>query len=266
MFCPKCGANLPEDATSCVACGYQMQDQQSPAVHVSAKERGISKKDFLATEASETARKSSKISQIAFIAAVILVIVSVIVANNTAFYKLPIISLVLSDSEQKEIEEDLKMDSDIFDEARDLLDEIEDDLAKKEYKAIKKFIDRAEKIAENPSLAAITDAVDQAEKVAKINRDRDVEDRFDFDSVSSINEVWGLLHGITTATYIFAVVVILLALLSFFKKSIAVAVIAAIVSAPFVLAFSGFIWYVLILAALITMAVMFSKINKEYKA
>jgi hypothetical protein len=285
MFCPKCGANLPEGAPFCSSCGSQMEAQQTQQqfnqqpqfdqgfqqapVYSSAKLRGLSKKQFLATEASESAKNMAKFSIVAFIVAAVLVITSVIVANNTPFYKLPAISAILSlESEDAidEIEEELESNSEIFDEARDALEDFEDDLDDDEYKEIEKFIDAAENMAENPSLASITAAVNQVEKLTDLDIDSELESQLDFDSLDEVDEILGILNGMMTATYIFAAIVILLALLAYFKKSIALTVVAAVISSLPVCLFAGFIWYVLILAALIAMAVMFSKINKEYTA
>lgn len=292
MFCPKCGANLPDEATFCSSCGSQMQKQeaqpefnqqnqfeqpyqydpayqQPPMMHLSAKARGMKKKEFLATEASETARNMSKFSIIAFIVAAVLVISSVVVANNTAFYKLPIISTLVgmeNEDALDEIEEELDADSEIFDDARDALDEFSDELDDDEVADIENFIDKAEAMAENPSLASITAAINQLDKISSIDIDGELEDRIDFDSFNSLDEVVNVLNGMMTATYIFAAIVVLLALLAYFKKSTGLAVTAAIIAAPFTLAFSGAVWYVLILASFVAMAVMFSKINKEYKA
>ena len=288
MFCPKCGANLPEGAPFCSSCGAQMENQQAqqfnqqnqyvqpeqayqynpqPQFGASAKLRGLSKKQFLETEASETARNMSKFSLIAFIVAAVLVITSIIVANNTPFYKIPAISAVLSlenENAIEEIEDELEDNSEIFDEARDVLEDYEDDLDDDEYKKIEKFIDSAEKMAESPSLASITAAVNQVEKLSDLDIDDELEEHLDFDALDEVDAILGILNGIMTATYVFAAIVILIALLAFFKKSVGLTVTAAVVSALPVCMLSGFIWFILILAAFVAMIVMFSKINKEY--
>ncbi len=275
MFCSKCGANLPEEATVCPSCGNQMQAQeettqqppvmQPPVMQLSAKARGLKKKEFLAKEASQSVKNAAKFSLIAFAVAAILVFVSVIVASNTAFYDLPLVTLVMDDSELEQMEDDLKVDSDLFDEAREALDEIEDILDRSDYKAIDKFIDLTEDVTEKPSLSNLSAVVKQAEEVADIDLDEATEAKFDFDSLESMEEALEILNTIKIIAYVFAIIVVLIALLAFFKKGVGLVIFDAIFAAPFVLAFAGSIWYVLILASFIAMMVFFSQINKAYK-
>ena len=266
MFCPKCGTNLPEETTVCPSCGNQMQAQEQPPVmQLSAKARGLKKKEFLAKEASQSVKNAAKFSLISFAVAVVLVFVSVIVASNTAFYDLPLVTLVMDDSELEQMEDDLKVDSDLFDEARETLDEIEEVIDRSDYKAIDKFIDLIEDVAEKPTLSNFTAAVKQAEEVADIDLDEEVEAKFDFDSLDSMEEALEILNTVKIIAYVFAIIVSLIALLAFFRKSIGLVIFDAILAAPFVLAFAGFIWYALILAAFIAMIVFFSQINKAYK-
>ena len=63
MFCPNCGKNIPDDSAFCGFCGAAFgAPAAAPAAPVataapavpglSAKQRGLSKKQFLATEAA----------------------------------------------------------------------------------------------------------------------------------------------------------------------------------------------------------------------
>ena len=168
------------------------------------------------------------------------------------------------------MKEDMKIDSDLFDDARDALDELEDDLKRDEYKAIANFIDKGEEVSKKPSFSNLSGVVKQAEKLSEFKFDRDIEKKLDLDSLDdaleTMEEAAEILNTIQIVAYVFAVIVVLIALLAFFKKSVGLVIFNAIFAAPFILAFSGFLWYVLILAAFIAMMFFFTKINKAYKA
>lgn len=276
MFCPKCGKQEADGTAFCSACGAAMtataQNPNSEAPKAgfrpSAKDRGLTVKEFLAKEASPKAKTFSLGSLIAFALAALLILISVISASNTAFYKLPPVALVMEDGAEEEMDEMMEELQDTVDDARDWLDDNEDelDLDDDALEIVNELLDAMEELAKNPSLSGLINAVDKVQELAEENLPEEVEDRLDLDDMEEFNEAADILSAVQTALYIYAIIIIALAALAAFLKKMGFAVAAIIVNALPCLILSGFVWFLLITVALIALCVTLSKINAEYKA
>ncbi|MBQ4037653.1 MAG: zinc ribbon domain-containing protein [Clostridia bacterium] len=279
MFCPKCGKMEADGTAFCSACGAAMTaTAQNPNAEApkaggfrpSAKDRGLSKKEFLAQEAGPAAKKNALLSLAAFALAALFLIITLIATCNMAFYDIPIFNLALTASGADVDEMDDAMDelADELDDLRDYVDDFEDelDLDSDELELVNDLFDEMENMVRNPSLSNVLSAVEETRNIANKSLPEELEDRLVGSDMDEFDAVADTLSIIQTVLIIFTFLVIALAALAAFMKNMGFAIAAIIVNALPCLLLSGVIWFLLITASLVVLCVFLSKFNAEYKA
>lgn len=282
MFCPNCGNNVPDNAAFCGQCGTAFAQASAPAYTapapayapattyaqpgMSAKMRGLSKKEFLATEAAANVKAASKIALIVFVVIAILVVAATITGNNTSVTDLPIVKMVLPSDLEDELEEGMDEAADAMDDVDDWLDEIEEEYGSKALRYAKKAVNGMEDFIRKPSLSntiALVDSFRALENYA----DEDVADYLDLgDVVNEMDVVVGVLKAVRFVTYAFAVLVSLLCLLAAIKKVTALPIVCIFLYVPSCALLSSVPLALALLVAFIVLAVFTSKVNKAWTA
>lgn len=278
MFCPKCGTNNPDNSTFCGSCGYALAEAPAatyapaaayaPVIPVadipsglSAKNRGLSKKQFLATEAAPAVKNAGKIAMGVFAAILALILLATLILNNISVMNLPIIKMTASEADRDELLDSMDNTSAAMDEMDSVLDEIEDEYGSKTARDAKKVIQKWEKVDNKPSLSNLISLVN-----ATHNLSDDVSDKLGMDdNAEALEEIAKLLKTVRTITYIFGIVIALLALWAATKKAVGPCVLGILLSAPVYCLLTNALLGIAIIVAFIVLAVFCSKVNKAWK-
>ncbi|MBR3778976.1 MAG: zinc-ribbon domain-containing protein [Clostridia bacterium] len=270
MFCPHCGNNIPDNSAFCGHCGASFAAAPAAAPvavaaptvpGLSAKKRGLSKKQFLATEAAPEVKTAGKLALAFFAALMAVVLISTVVLNTISIVDLPIIKMAVEEDEREELINSMDEASDAIDKMEKRLEDIEKELGSKAAREAKNVVKKWEKLVRKISLANLIAVVDATHKLAD-----DVSDKLGMDSeIEELEEIAKILKTVRTITYVFAAIIILLTLLAAAKKLTGVAILAQLlftlvcvllISVP--LAVCGFVLY-------IALAITTSKVNKAWK-
>lgn len=274
MFCPNCGNNIPDDSAFCGNCGANLSAPAAapapvapvatvaaPIPGTSAKQRGLSKKQFLATEAAPAVKAASKIALGVFAAILALILLATITLNTISVVDLPIIKMAVDESEREELVDSMDEASDAMEEMEDVLEEIEEEFGSKAARQAKKVINKWEKVVRKLSLANLITVVDATHNLAD-----DVSDKLGMDNeIEELEEVAKILKTVRTVIYIFGVVIALLALWAATRKAVFPCVLGILLSAPVYCLLASVLLGILIVVAFIVLAVFCSKVNKAYK-
>lgn len=267
MFCPNCGNNIPDDSAFCGHCGTSfaaaapVATAAAPVPGTSAKQRGLSKKQFLATEAAPAVKAAGKIALGVFAAILALILLATITLNTISVVDLPIIKMAVDESEREELVDSMDEASDSMEKMEDALEEIEEELGSKAARQAKKVINKWEKVVRKLSLANLITVVDATHNLAD-----DVSDKLGMDNeIEELEEIAKILKTVRTVIYIFGVVIALLALWAAAGKSVFPCVLGILLSAPVYCLLASVLLGILIVVAFIVLAVFCSKVNKAWK-
>jgi hypothetical protein len=267
MFCPNCGNNIPDDSAFCGHCGTSfaaaapVATAAAPVPGTSAKQRGLSKKQFLATEAAPGVKAVSKIALGVFAAILALILLATITLNTISVVDLPIIKMAVDESEREELVDSMDEASDSMEKMEDALEEIEEELGSKAARQAKKVINKWEKVVRKLSLANLITVVDATHNLAD-----DVSDKLGMDNeIEELEEIAKILKTVRTVIYIFGVVIALLALWAAAGKAVFPCVLGILLSAPVYCLLASVLLGILIVVAFIVLAVFCSKVNKAWK-
>lgn len=274
MFCPHCGKSIPDNSAFCGYCGASfaaapveapVATQVAPvapaAPGLSAKQRGLSKKQFLATEAAPAVQKAGKLAMITFAAVLALILVATITLNTISVVNLPIIKMAVDENEREEMLDSMDEASDAVEEMDELLEEIEEEFGIKAARQAKKVVKKWENVVRKLSLANLIAVVDATHALAD-----DVSDKLGMDGeIEELEEVAQILKTVRTVIYIFGVVIALLALWAAAKKAVFPCVLGILLSAPVYCLLASVPLGLLLIVAFIVLAVFCSKVNKAWK-
>ena len=281
MFCPNCGSNIPDNSAFCGVCGTAFAQAQAPAYAaapayapasayapaqpgLSAKLRGLSKKQFLETEASESVKTASKVVMVLFLVVAVLVTAATITVNNISFVDLPIMKMVLPDDARDELDDAMDEAADALDYADDFLDEVEDEYGSKALRKAKKMVNSLEDMTRKPSLANTIKLMDSVQALEK-SVDDEIDGALDLDDfVSEMDMAVGILKTVRGVTYAFALFVVVLSLLAAIKKITALPIVCIFLYVPSCALLSSALLAVLLLVVFIALAVFISKVNKAW--
>ena len=273
MFCPNCGNNIPDNSVFCGNCGTNLSAPAAAAPvapvavaapgvpGLSAKQRGLKKKQFLATEAAPGVKAAAKIALGVFAAILALILVATMTLNTISVVDLPIIKMAVDESEREELVDSMDEAADAMDEMEDLLDEIEDEFGAKAARQAKQVVNKWEKVVRKLSLANLISVVDATHKLAG-----DVSDKLGMDNeIEELEEVAKILKTVRTVIYVFGVVIALLALWAATRKAIFPCVLGILLSAPIYCLLASVVVGLAIVVAFIVLAVFCGKVNKAWK-
>ncbi|MBQ6845692.1 MAG: zinc ribbon domain-containing protein [Oscillospiraceae bacterium] len=279
MFCPKCGANVPDTSAFCPGCGSSVSSATTfrpgaPSIDTSnydptaprpvstrsygssAKSRGLSKNQYLKTEAPENIKKLAKSTYLLFAVAAILAGLCLFSALTTPFYDLPLFSVVFDtlgtdiEDEWKEEVEDREADETYYRELRDA-----GYISSAEYESRMDELDMYMEFAEDPTINNVGTLIDETEKRAGILAESD-------------EFAWAprLYNVVIITLYFITIMIIGFAFLSAYLKSTVSAVFTAIFAALFGFSMSPAILAFLAVVSAIVLAVVCTRINKAYKS
>lgn len=273
MFCPNCGAQLPDGSAFCGSCGQTLnsnaQQPTAPAGYMppqypsysNAPAMPKSRKEYLATEASESARSKSKLILLTTIISVILIVAGVVAALNMPFFEIPVMAMAM---EEANVDADISEIEDELDELEDKYKSSEDEFTDDEQEAVEKFIDSLNELVDNFSIMNINKFIDVTEEFVD-----ELEDSIGTDEIESITEgmdevsdIMSVMMGVIMG---FFVLPLLFAVLGGTLKNTALTVVGIVFTAIAQLIFCGLLWVVLSLAVGIVQAVLCSKVNSEYR-
>lgn len=268
MFCPHCGNNIPDGSAFCGYCGASFAATPAAAPvatavqpGLSAKQRGLSKKQFLATEASPAVKNTGKLATAAFAVVLVLILLATITVNTINLVNLPIIKMSVEEHEREAMLDSMEDAADELEDAEDRLDEIKDEHGNKVFRQAKGFVKALKKTTRKFSLANVINLMTTYQKMAD-----DVAEKLNIDDdMDELGEIVKVLKTVRTVTYIFGVVIALLALWAVAKKAVAPCVLGIILSVPVYCLLASVLLGILIFVAFIVLAVFCSKINKAYK-
>lgn len=242
MFCPNCGTNLPDGAGFCAECGTQLNAAQSSASQTAYQPgQALKKGEYLKTQASPKAKQLVKISWGLLVVCVLILALGLNACLNGPFYEIPVFKMALGDDYADAMGE---LD-DIIDEAEDGIDALEDEFGDEfDEDELEEIVEMAEKMVDNMSINNVT-------KLAKLMKETEVV------------EVMNIFVSVLWVC--FGLVMLVTVLGGLFKKT-GLVITALILAVPVCIAFSGTLSVILALVAYIALAVVLSKINKEYRA
>lgn len=270
MFCPNCGANLPEGTTFCGNCGAPQKAQapvQQPVYQAPPQPQyqpqpvyraplPVSKKDFLAKHADPTTKQTAKLSGIVMIVALVLILASIIAPLAMPFYEIPAISTVitLAEADVDELTDEMERS---FEEAEYRYDIQKETMDKDERDAAKKVMDKMEALVDNFSILNFQALVSVTEKVGD-----DYMDSSDLDDLEEVNQIMTIVIAALIGSFLLP---LLFTVLGGLNKSTGLAVAATILTALSQLTLCGFLFVVLSLAVNIFQILQCSKIRKAYQ-
>lgn len=270
MFCPHCGNNIPDNSAFCGHCGASFAAAPAAAPvavaaptvpGLSAKKRGLSKKQFLATEAAPEVKTAGKLATAAFAVVLVLILLATITVNTFNLVNLPIIKMAVEEHEREELLDSMEDAADELEDAEDRLDEIKDEHGNKVFRQAKGFVKALKKTTRKFSLANVINLMTTYQKMAD-----DVAEKLNIDDdMDELGEYVKVLKTVRTVTYIFGVVIALLALWAAAGKAVFPCVLGIILSVPVYCLLASVLLGILIFVAFIVLAVFCSKVNKAWK-
>lgn len=240
MFCPNCGAQLPDGSAFCGSCGYQFNQSEQTTNH--------------------SPNKAGKLIPLTFLLTIVLLVISVILPLTTSIFEIPVVNMALSASGASS--DDLK------DEMDDLKDEYkrmdaryeanEDLLSKKAAKATKQIMKATKKMVNAPSLLNTNKLISTVEKSAKkLDGEVDIINLSDLtDDLDEIKSGISIIIGIVIGMFVLPII---FTLLGGFKKSKVLTILALVFMVISQALLCGFLWVILSLVVYILQAVLCHK-------
>ncbi|MBR6682170.1 MAG: zinc-ribbon domain-containing protein [Clostridia bacterium] len=279
MICPNCNKEIADGSVFCTECGSKLTAEvnATPTVNAtnpdvivvggvySAKMRGLSKKQFLATEAPAGIRKAPKICMILFGVLAVLILTSAILFSNITFFDLPIVKLAVEESELKETKELFAKNIEEMDDMQDELDEIKEDLTKKEQKLLTKYIDSLRNVMKKFSISSFVAMEKTYEQIKDLDdiEDSDLEELAE--DMEELSEIVSFLKSIRNIVLIVGIASVLLLFVSAYFMRTGFAVVAGIFYIPLCMIVINVVMALLIWAVIIALTVFTRKVNKAWK-
>ncbi len=275
MFCPNCGAQIPDDSAVCGSCGQALRNPQQTSAPVGymppqqpprfnpAPAAPVSKKEYMATMATQGTKNKRKLVLVTMLICMALIVGGVLATLNMPFYEIPFVSLVLgaSDADVDELEDEM---SDLIDELENDLELQEDTMSDDEVEAAEKLIDGMKEFEDNMSITGVQNMVDLVEDVLDEYEDLFMENDID-EMTQTMEELDVIMSAVVGAVIGFFFLPMLFTILGGSLRSTGLTITAIIFTAIAQLIFCGFLWVALSMAVGIFQAVLCSQINREYK-
>ena len=253
MICKYCKTENPYGATLCSNCGASMD--QGP-VEI------LNKKRYLKEEAAPATKSAAKLVSIFLIASMLLLIITAGITMFAPIYEAPFMSLMTSVA--GEDTEDMK---DMFEEAADqmkeyddLLEVLEDELDKDEYKVADAFVKKSDSVANTPSLVNISSYIDFLDE-----NKNDIEDIFDTDSLDGIEMLGEPFDIILTILLVLFAIAALFTVLGGLGIKSGPVVAGIIFGLIYNAIFGGAILAILTFAAQLLLSIHCGKVTKAYR-
>lgn len=292
MFCPLCGAKVTEGSAFCDSCGNKITENQpepvvtptpeqpivqeveaQPPMPTNPAEPKFRKSKYIRNLGSKKVKALSKIVWAVFLAVVIVLGLGTYNIVGAGIEEIPVVTMIAPEDDMQEL---LKYKDDaieLLDKADEALNDVKSELSNEEYNILKGFLDETKTFVQTPSIANAKNIMSRFEEVSetvgKYTDNEDIKDiKEQIDSVDFIEEFSEPMKYIDIGTYIlfgFAGFIALLLLLATALKSNGLTIFCMILSAPILYFIAGQIYCVIAAVLFISLIVMFSIINVEYK-
>ena len=280
MYCPNCNAEIPEGSTFCGCCGQQLTQPEPQAQPYAAPAApaypGYSaytsytrpmgnktKKEYLATDASESAKSKAKLAVLVCLIAVGVIIAGIVATLSMSIFDIPVMSIAMeaADADPDELLEDLENELETMEEEYEM---IEDDFSKSECEDIENWMDAANNMADSFSILNLQKFVKDTAVIVD-----EYGDEFDTSDLDEISEGMEAVNQAMGAIIVFVLgfffLPILFAVLGGTLKNTALTIVGMVFTAISQLIFCGVLWVVLSLVVGVVQAVLCSKVNAEYR-
>ena len=296
MFCPNCGTNLPDDALFCASCGNRVAEtlaapaQEAPAAlaqevpvapayvetpvapvipALSAKMRGVKKRDFLKNEDSPKVKIASKLSYVFLAVIAVLIVAATVLVNTVSVFDLPIVAMTVDEEDRKEAKKELKDSVEAVDEIDERMEELEERFDKKEIAKLKKVVKQLKTTSRDLSITNLKGLVDVTRDFYEsvddeLAEEADLPDDFD-ETMEEFEEIVQIFDVIIAVTIAIAGINLLLVLLAAVFKQTWISVLVIIFYVPVCMLLSSTAVGLGLLAALVALAVTTSMVNRAYK-
>ena len=280
MFCPNCNAEMPEGTAFCANCGQKLNQQDAtnaaPVGYVPPQYPNYAaypayapamnnktKKEVRASDASESTRSNAKLAVLVCLIAVGVIIAGIVATLTMPIFDIPALSLALevSGADVDELMDELENG---VDELEDEFEYYESDFSKEEKKDIENFIDTADELVDNFSIAKLFTFVETAEELVD-----EYGDELDMEDVKEATDAMVVLKQAMLGIMVFVIgfffLPILFAVLGGTLKNTALTIVGMVFTAIAQLIFCGIIWVAASLVVGVVQAVLCSKVNTEYR-
>lgn len=241
MFCPKCGTQVSDDVAFCPNCGAATK-ATAPA---DSFDHPVGKRTYYSKIAPKTVRLKRYIAMALGIVCVLMVFFSAYKAINGSIFDLPIFSLVDVADNGNEMQKEL-------DKTLEMYEEYEDE------DVINDFIDKYFE-------STLSDGVDLDKVVDLLNP-------LSLSSIAELAEMGGMdskaleaFDLLITAFWVIAGFLMALAALGVIFQKGWLMVLSCIFGIPFIIFWSGTMYWFLLTALFIATAILFSGVKKSYK-
>lgn len=273
MFCTKCGANIPDDSSFCPQCGESFAAAPAAVAvapvatapvtqpGLSAKKRGLSKKEFLKTEASAGVKLANKLTLAVFAMVLVLVLLATITVNTISIVDLPIVQMTVPEEEREELMDIVDEADNTMKEFEEALDRIKERYDDESFRRAEDVVDKWEKLSDKFSLSNAIALVDATHDLST-----ELADELDMKSdIENLEDISQTLRIVRIITYAFGVVIALLALWAATRKKTSLSVACILLSVPVYGLLSSLVLAGLLFVAFVAMAVCTSRVNKAWK-
>lgn len=278
MYCPNCNAELPEGTSFCGCCGAKLtqpetQQYAAPAAPAypgyatyttyARPMNNMTKKEFLASDAGQTAKAKAKLAVLVCLIAVAAIIAGIFATMTMPIFDIPVMSMAMeaADADPDELLDELENELEVMEEEYEM---IEDDFSKSEREDIEDWMDSANDLTDSFSILNLKNFVNDTTMIVD-----EYGDEFNTSDLDEIVEGMDAVNQAMGAVIVFLVgfffLPILFAILGGTLKNTALTIVGIVFTAIAQIIFCGIIWVVLSLAVGIVQAVLCSKVNTEYQ-
>ncbi len=272
MFCPNCGAQIPDDSAVCGSCGQILRNSQQTSAPVGYappqqppryNPSPVSKKIYMATMASGSTKTKRKLVLVTMLVCMALIVGGVFATLNMPFYEIPFVSLALgaTNADVDGLEDEM---SDMIDELENDLELQEDTMSDDELEAAETLIDGMKEFEDSMSIAGVQNMVKLVDEVVDEYEDLFLDDDID-ELQNTMEEINLVMSGVVGAIIGFFFLPMLFTILGGTLRSTGLTITAIVLTAIAQLIFCGFLWVALSVAVGIVQAVLCGQTNREYK-
>lgn len=278
MFCPNCGANLPEGTAFCGNCGTKMnaapeaatqptpaaqpayapQSTYNPAPAAGVPTKPAKKKAYLKSIAPASVKRNALLVLVTMLVSIALMVGGIVSAITVPFFEIPFIATAAASTG-----EDL---DDLMDELEDSYERTEEDYelyedtySDDEREASEALLEAMEKFCDNPSIlnlkSMVNVYVDVADEMPEVTDD----------DIDEMKEIASIMDIILVAIIAFYFLPFLFTLLGGLNKSTGLTITGIVFTVISQAIMGGTLFVVLNLVVGVFQSVLCSKISKEYK-